>query len=107
MHSRIKVVLLEEYNITMKNYKNNSNCYETNAFFKHNYTLEEQRRKEKEVREQKLLEEKLEKQREKELKEQQRKIEREEKGSNTVIFIVAETKCILFSNLLFRGATET
>lgn len=42
--------------------------------------LEEQRKKEKEMREKKLLEEKLEKQREKELKEQQRKIEREEKG---------------------------
>lgn len=43
-------------------------------------TIDEQRRKEKEIREQKMLEEKLEKQREKELKEQQRKIEREEKG---------------------------
>lgn len=32
------------------------------------------------MREQKLLEEKIEKQKEKELKEQQRKIEREEKG---------------------------
>lgn len=45
---------------------------------------DEQRKREKEMREQKLLEEKLEKQREKErekeLKEQQRKIEREEKG---------------------------
>lgn len=106
MHSQIKVVLLEEYNITMKNYENNFNYYETKAFY-YNYTLEEQRRKEKEVREQKLLEEKLEKQREKELKEQQRKIEREEKGSNTVILIVAKTKCILLSNLIFRGATET
>lgn len=42
--------------------------------------LEEQRKKEKEMREQKILEEKLEKQREKEQKEHQKKIEREEKG---------------------------
>lgn len=41
---------------------------------------EEQRKKEKDMREKKLLEEKQEKQREKELKEQQRKLEREEKG---------------------------
>lgn len=69
----------------------------------HNYNIlfsDEQRKKEKELREQKLLEEKMEKQREKELKEQQRKIEREEKGMHTVqnvVFHFREKKINMYS----------
>lgn len=69
---------------------------------------EEQRKKEKEMREKKLLDEKLEKQREKELKEQQRKTERDEKGMYAKLdngFSFVLTNISVYD--LFRGTTQT
>lgn len=66
------------------------------------------------MREQKLLEEKLEKQREKEQKEQQRKVEREEKGKCLITFLLQLQSRVLinydelFSFIrIFRGTTQT
>lgn len=78
------------------------------------YFSEEQRKKEKEMRDKKLLEEKLEKQREKEQKEQQRKLEREEKGKCRNVccsfFFIFCFLCNKFSHAIwlicfFRGTT--
>lgn len=62
------------------------------------------------MREQKLLEEKLEKQREKELKEQQRKNEREEKGTVDHFIKIFEVEIFdhaIWQMHFFRRTTKT